>query len=91
MAGVEREGKGGENKKRLGRKERDLSSFLVRAFLPLGSPFSGDCLYSAVVKSSDETNHDYIRNLVPTVLSDSALLGRVGEDPGKEVGFTRGA
>ena len=100
MAGVEREGDWGE-------KERDLSSFLVRAFLP--APFSGDCLCSTVVESSEETAQTFpntsrrltlncIRNLVSTVLSDPAFsqprgcpVGRVREDPGNEVAFTQGA
>ena len=48
MRGRRRKGRGKEGKVRRdwGEKERDLSSFLVHAFLPLGSPFSGDCLYS---------------------------------------------
>ena len=53
MRGRRRKGRGKEGKVRRdwGEKERDLSSFLVHAFLPLGSPFSGDCLYSTVVES----------------------------------------
>ena len=56
MRGRRRKGRGKEGKVRRdwGQKERDLSSFLVHVFLPLGSPFSGDCLYSTVVESSDE-------------------------------------
>ena len=85
MRGRRLKGRGKERKVRRdwGEKERDLSSFLVLAFLPLGSPFSGDCLYSTVLESSDETAQtfvnetrltiNYIRNLVPTVLSDPAF------------------
>ena len=74
-----KEGKGGGDWRE---KERDLSSFLVRAFLP--APFSGDCLCSTVVESSEETAQTFpntsrrltlncIRNLVSTVLSDPAF------------------
>lgn len=85
MRGRRLKGRGKERKVRRdwGEKERDLSSFLVHAFLPLGSPFSGDCLYSTVLESSDETAQTFvnetrltincIRNLVPTVLSDPAF------------------
>ena len=85
MCGRRLKGRGKEGKVRRdwGEKERDLSSFLVHPFLPLGSPFSGDCLYSTVVESSDETAQTFvnatrltincIRNLVPTVLSDPAF------------------
>ena len=54
MRGRRLKGRGKEGKVRRdwGEKERDLSSFLVHAFLPLGSPFSGDCLYSTVVESN---------------------------------------
>ena len=53
-------GKEGKVRRDWGEKERDLSSFLVHAFLPLGSPFSGDCLYSTVVESSDETAQTFV-------------------------------
>ena len=54
MRGRRRKGRGKEGKVRRdwGEKERVLSSFLVHAFLPLASPFSGDCLYSTVVEST---------------------------------------
>ena len=85
MRGRRRKGRGKEGKVRRdwGEKERILSSFLVHAFLPLGSLFRGDCLYSTLVESSDETAQtivnttrltlNCIRNLVPTVLSDPAF------------------
>ena len=98
MRGRRRKGRGKEGKVRRdwGEKERDSSSFLVHAFLPLGSPFSGDCLYSTVVESSDEmlTQPDYSQPrshgpLRPDILSRSPMTP-VGENPGKEVAFTRG-
>ena len=85
MRGRRRKWRGKEGKGRgdWGEKEGDLSSFLVRTFLPLGSPFSGDCLCSTVVESSEETAQTFsntsrltlncIRNLVSTVLSDPAF------------------